>query len=211
MSNKEPTQTNTPEWLTALTTLAAAGCIALLGLWAFTLPLPDVNSAGSLAPRALLPCVMDQDGYLRGPLYGQISAELDWRGNGMRCDGMFRPEGEGIRLVFDEHLDEDKLGLVMVIGLADAVLGKPVADSPANITIIDQTNGRFYSTGGNTRCWTTFSDQLELSGTTEEVWRIDGLIYCEGVLTELRGSGYVRLGELKFSGMFKPGIGNHTG
>jgi hypothetical protein len=210
MSNEEPTQTNTPKWLTALTTLVGTGCIALLALWAFTLPLPEGNRAGSLAPRALMPCVMDQDGYLRGPLYGQISAELDWQGSNMRCDGMLRPDGAGIRLVFDEHLDEDAPGLLMVVGIADAILGEPVKDSPANITIINQSNGKFYSTGGETRCWTTFSNQLELIGTTEETWRVDGLIYCVGVLTELKGSGSVTLGELKFSGMFKPGIENYS-
>ena len=212
MSIEDPADANTPEWLTALTTLAAAGCIALLGFWAFTVPPPDQTGASSFTPRELLPCVMDRDGYLRGALSGQISAELDWRGNDMRCDGMFRPEGEGIRLVFDEHLDEDKPGLIIIVGIADAVLGEPVEDLPANITIIDQSNGLFYSTGDETRCSTKFTTQVALKGTAEESWRIDGLIYCVlGVLTELKGSGRVTITELEFSGLFKPGIDNYTG
>jgi hypothetical protein len=154
-----------------------------------------------------MPCVMDTEGYLRGQIYGNVQSKLDWRGDTMRCDGMHRPEGQGIRLVFDEHLDDEEPGLLIVVGIADAIPGQAVQELPANITIIDQAQGQFFSTQEQPRCWTTFNEQILLTGTVEETWRINGQIYCASALAELAGSGSVTLGDIEFSGLFKPGSG----
>jgi hypothetical protein len=178
-------------------------CIAVLCWWALT---PVKISTNGFSTRTVNPCVMDQNGYLRGKLFGQIQAELDWHGDNMRCDGMYRPEGQGIRLVFDEHLDEDLPGLLIVIGIADAVPGSEVKDAPANITIIDQSRGLFFSTQEEPRCWTTLTSQLLLTGTTEETWRMNGQLYCASALAALTGNGTVTLDDIEFSGVFKPAI-----
>lgn len=181
--------------------IAGLSCVALLAWWALN---PPITMDSGFAPRTVSRCVMDSEGYLRGKLFGQIQRELGWAGANMRCDGMFRPEGNGIRLVFDEHIDPDKPGLVIVMGIADAVIGEPAKELPVNITIIDQSQGLFFSTPDKPRCWTSFDEQLQLTGTVEEMWRINGHLYCAGALPAITGAGAVTLGEIKYSGMFKP-------
>jgi hypothetical protein len=207
MSIEKPTQSQ--QIVDSLISGAACLCVAVLGWWAFTLELPAPQGNGSLAPRPLLECVMDREGFLRGTLYsGQTGTNINWRGKDLRCDGMFRPDGAGVRIVFDQYLDKDKPGIVLLMGVADARLDEPVNEALANITLIDQVAGRFYTTGDQSRCWTSFLDQQKLLGTSEETWRIDGIIFCQGPLTELRGNGRIQLSEMEFSGLFRPGLDN---
>jgi hypothetical protein len=179
-------------------------CIAIIGWIILNIDPGKLAGAGDFAPRVMSPCVMDQDGYLRGRLYGSIEKSLAWRGDTMLCDGMPRPEGEGIRLVFAEQSDPDEPGLVLVIGLADAVLGDSGKELEANVTVIDQNSGQFYSTQDEPRCWTQFSRQLQLRGTSTETWRVDGELYCASALAALTGTGSVTLADLTFSGIMKP-------
>jgi hypothetical protein len=185
------------ETFTQVTTLC---CVALLAWWAFSTP--EGQEKSSFAPRPLTTCVMDKEGYLQGHVYGTLQIELDWRGKQMRCDGMHRPGGRGIRLVFDQH---EQSPLLIVIGIADAELGSPVTESPANVTVIDQLNNNLFSTQEEPRCWTTFTEQLKLTGTTEELWRINGELYCASGLPQLAGSGSITLSDIEYSGLFKPG------
>ena len=68
---------------------------------------------------------MDQDGYLRGSLYGEIERRTGLAGewHALRRDVPTRG-----RRAFDwcstNIVDEDEPGLVIVIGIADAVLGE---------------------------------------------------------------------------------------
>ncbi|MGI9292296.1 MAG: hypothetical protein ACR2QG_13615 [Gammaproteobacteria bacterium] len=208
MSSENPYSENRLQ--DALISVSALLSIAMLGWWAFTAELPSPDGSASLAPRPVPACIMDQEGYLKGSLYsGQQEQLLNWEGKDFRCDGMLRPQGGGIRLVFDQHLNEDEPGLVMIVGVDDAAPGKPANEAPANITLIDQVNGKLYSTDEQPRCWASFTDQQELTGTSEEAWRIDGLIFCQGPLTEEpRGNSRIRLGEIQFSGTVRPGLDN---
>ena len=181
-------------------------CIAIIGWIILNIEPEKMAGAGDFAPRAMVPCVMDRDGYLRGRLYGSVDKVLDWRGTAMLCDGMSRPEGQGIRLVFAEQNNPEQPGLVLVIGLADAVLGQSSKELEANVTLIDQNSGQFYSTQDKPRCWTQFSQQLQLRGTSVETWRLDGELYCASALAALTGAGSVTLGDIIFSGIMKPSV-----
>lgn len=181
-------------------------CIAIIGWSILDIDPGKFAAAGDFAPRMMTPCVMDQDGYLRGRLYGSIDQALDWRGATMLCDGMLRPEGEGIRLVFAEQNNPEQPGLVLVIGLAQAVLGDSRKELEANVTVIDQNSGQFYSTQDEPRCWTQFSKQLQLRGTSIETWRLDGELYCASALAALTGTGSVTLSDITFSGIMKPSV-----
>jgi hypothetical protein len=179
------------------------GCVAATGWFTFTLQ-PALHNSSLLASRQMSPCVMDQDGYLKGELYGALRKTLDWHGESMLCDGMNRPKGQGIRLVFSEHVDPDELGLVLVIGVAAAKLGAPEQELEANVTIIDQISGKVYSTQEQPRCWTQLTTQLRLTGTIEESWRLDGRLYCASALAALAGPGSVTLDEIEYSSLMKP-------
>jgi hypothetical protein len=198
------TETRPATWLEGLFTFLGLGCIAAIGWLTFTLQLTDPNSSGLLSSRQLIPCVMDQDGYLNGEIYGALRKTLAWRGESMLCDGMNRPEGQGIRLVLSEQINPEVPGLVLVIGIADAVLGAPEQELEANVTIIDQVNGKFYSTQEQPRCWTRLTTQLRLTGTSEESWRLDGQLYCASALAAPVGPGSVTLDDIEFSSLMKP-------
>jgi hypothetical protein len=181
-------------------------CIAVIGWLIVSIDPARLAGPGDFAPRLMSPCVMDQDGYLRGQLYGSVEKTLDWQGAAMLCDGMPRPEGLGIRLVFAEQTNPDQPGLVIVIGLADAVLGDPEQELEANVTVVDQHSGQFYSTQSEPRCWTRLINQLRLRGTSTETWRLDGELYCASALAALAGTGSVTLGDITFSGIMKPAV-----
>lgn len=182
--------------------LAALLFTGAIGWMTFSLQLPQAESAG-LAPREMNACVMDRGGFLRGELYGAVRETIDWQGETMACDGMPRPEGNGIRLAFREHADPQNQGLMFVIGIADAVPGNDTIERTANVTLNDQPGGRFFGTQGEQSCWVTLTEQVELTGTVEEVWRFDGLLYCATALPAATGSGSVTLGELEFSGQYR--------
>jgi hypothetical protein len=202
-TESEATDTNSITLLDQLFAVLCLGCVAATGWFTFTLQ-PALDNNNLLASRQMSPCVMDQDGYLKGDLYGALRKTLDWHGESMLCDGMDRPEGQGIRLVFSEHIDPDNPGLVLVIGIADARLGAPEQELEANVTIIDQVSGKLYSTQEQPRCWTRLTTQLRLTGTIEESWRLDGRLYCASALAALAGPGSVTLDEIEYSSLMKP-------
>jgi hypothetical protein len=203
LTESEATHTKPMVLFDRLIAVLSLGCIAATGWFTFTLQ-PALNNSDLLAARQMSPCVMDQDGYLKGDLYGAIRKTLDWNGESMLCDGMNRPEGQGIRLVFSEHVDSGNPGLVLVVGIADARLGAPEQELEANVTIIDQVSGKFYSTQEQPRCWTRLTTQLRLTGTVEESWRLDGRLYCASALAALVGPGSVTLDEIEYSSLMKP-------
>ncbi len=201
MRDSDRIHTLPPRWLEMLVIGASLGCIILMAWMTLN---PPAGAGSRIAQRTVSQCIMDLEGYMRGELFGQIKRKLNWAGKTMRCDGMFRPEGNGIRLVFDEHLNEDQPGLLIVIGIADAVIGQSADELPVNITIIDQEQGLFFATPDEPRCWTTFDEQLLLTGTVEEMWRINGHLYCASPLPAVTGNASVTLSELEYSGIFKP-------
>jgi len=190
--------------LDQLVSLLCLCCIAAMAYFAFTISPESPKQSNLLLPRQVAPCEMDQPGYFRGELYGTVQQNLDWKGGSMLCDGMTRPEGEGIRLIFSEQTNPDIPGLVFIIGLADAELGAPEIELEANVTVIDQTSGKFYGTKEQPRCWTRLTEQLRLTGTVDETWRINGSLYCASALAALVGPGSVTLGDIEYSGIMKP-------
>ena len=201
----QPTQDTpaaSPDRSTILLSLISLLLTGSIGWMTLNLQLPEASGA-SLAPREMDRCVMDQNGYLRGELFGAVRQTLGWQGEVMACDGMPRPEGKGIRLAFREHTNPDNPGLMFVIGIEDAVPGEGTAELAANVTLNDQPGGRFFGTQGEQSCWVTLIEQVRLKGTIDEAWRIDGLLYCASALPAAAGSGSVTLGELEFSGQYR--------
>jgi hypothetical protein len=194
----------TPRRIDSILSLLGLGCIAAMAYFLASQNPGPGDSAAAFMPRLVKPCMMDVPGFVRGKLYGDVEQALDWSGKSMLCDGMDRPEGQGIRLVFDENADPDKAGLIIVMGVADAVLGAPAEELVANVTIIDQRNGAFYSTRSQPRCWTRIENQIRLTGTVRETWRVGGKLYCAGALPALTGRGSITLGDIEYSGIMQP-------
>ena len=154
-------------------------------------PTPASTTQESCAP----------DGSLSVAIYGEISGELAWNGVDLRCSGMPRPNGAGARLHFAGTLrdaDQDR-SLAFIIGLPELKPGETVQETPARITLMEENNGRFFSTATADICWSDVYAHREPAETTEH-HSVSGRAYCVAPLAEVNGSGGVTLSELEFTG-----------
>jgi hypothetical protein len=140
------------------------------------------------------------DGYLRGQLFGALTMELDWSGEKLRCEGMSRPDGKGIRLhiAWDQGNDER---LVLVVGIDGVTTPAAGLEKPANITFIDERSGHFYSSGGTGRCWTDIRELGSLPARDNRR-QLRGRLYCTGALPALNDRSSLTLGDLHYYGRF---------
>jgi hypothetical protein len=178
--------------------LGAAG-VLLTGVLAVTQPLPPqplpAPEAGAKA------CALYPDGYLRGRFFGALDLTADWSGPGLTCDGMQRPDGQGVRLFFaGERPGGGRVSVL--IGLDGRQEDLQGGERAANLTVIDERDGRFFSTAGQQRCWATI-DALAprgRAGNHPAGSRIDGVVYCVGALASVGDHASLTLGDLHFAG-----------
>ena len=152
------------------------------------------------APRATEPCNWPTDGHLHGRLYGALNLTVDWRGTTLTCDGISRPNQKGIRLVFAAKQNGAGDRLVFVIGIDGKVDQLTSGERKANVTIIDESSGRFFSTTGKDRCWTMINSMGSFGDQEHEIYQVTGKLYCAGSLPSLSGPGSVTLGDFDYSG-----------
>ncbi|MFW2403959.1 MAG: hypothetical protein ACN4GT_04265 [Gammaproteobacteria bacterium] len=141
-------------------------------------------------------CPSVDDGFLSGRLYGAIDRAVEWRGTNMKCEGGERPGDDGLRLVFAAPGDVDADRLVFVIGISGTIDDLVESERAANITIIDEKTGRFFSSGRQDRCWTTVTS-VDGDGLH---YAIGGEVYCAGSLPSLTDASSVSLSDLRYSG-----------
>lgn len=157
---------------------------------------PPLTSDLEPAPMDL--CKAAEDGFLSGELYGALSERIDWSGTDMDCGGMLRPGADGIRLVFAAPRQDERL--LIVLGIDGELEALPEAERVANLTIIDETRNRFYSTEGRERCWSTIESLRAITGRNDRTLQVVGVVYCAGSLPSLSDNGSVTLRELRYSG-----------
>lgn len=68
-----------------------------------------------------------------------------------------------------------------------------------NVTVINESEGRFFATQDIEACWSDIDSQVELAGSN--AYEISGILYCVSPLAELHGTGSIRLSELQFTGL----------
>lgn len=160
-----------------------------------------LGDPGTAAGSPLLParddlCRRIDDAYLSGTLYGAIDRTIEWRGTNMQCDGGLRPGDAGIRLVFAAPDGPGDDRLVFVIGIGGQIDMLVNTERAANLTIIDESDGRFFSSGGGDRCWTTIAavDRID------DLWQIEGEVYCSGSLPSLSDGAAVALRNFRYAG-----------
>ena len=188
----------------AISALGTAG-VLLSGALALLQPLPPEIPAGQAVAGEHRSCSLHPDGYLRGRFFGALSLTADWSGADLLCDGMQRPNGAGVRLFFaPENPGADPVSVLIGLdGRPEDLVG---AERPANVTVIDERRGRFFSTGGPGRCWASISSVTALakSGGGNPGFRIDGLVYCVGALPSVGDRASLTLSELRFAGRVSP-------
>jgi hypothetical protein len=195
------TERAAPRWAAHLIELIGTLLVLSIGAWAAVTPsLQPLQPTGLPSPRLMPPCVANTAGFMRGRLYGSLTASIDWVGPEMTCDGMTRPNDGGIRLVFASPETEDQTRLIIVIGIDGGIEQLENQEEKANITIIDEDSGRFFSTGGQDRCWTTVKSIEPMPTEPGHAFQVGGELYCAGALPSLNGKGSITLGDFLYSG-----------
>lgn len=188
-----------PAWLSVLTDIAAAMVVfGLAIIFALQERYSPPAAAVSFAPPELAPCQLGSSGYLRGRLHGDLQREIDWSGSEFNCDGMLRPDDAGLRLMFEGTAADG--GLLLVIGVdasIDEILGREL---PANLTIVDTGNGRFFHSGDGERCWINTGEIDVADQDGGRSYRLAGRFFCAGALAEVNGPGATTPGEFEFAG-----------
>ena len=190
------------ERVAALAT-AVLGAVACAGLaawltWQLVELQPAEPISGGLRPPKLQSCTMLEDGYLVGRRYGAVQADIDRRGRALRCDGMLRPDGAGMRLLF--AADEPGMALLFVIGIDGRPDDAPGRELAVNLTIVDEARDRFFNSGLGERCWAQLGDVRLLGRAGRREYRIAGELYCAGALAAVNGPGSVTPAEFRFAG-----------
>ena len=173
--------------------------VALLFVTTSRIPSQTPNVPG-LQPAKFDVCLMDRAGRLQGDLFGAVRQTIDWSGDELLCEGMIRPDGNGIRLIFSRNSTSSTARLVLVIGIDDLGPGETGEDLPANVTLIDEATGRFFNAQEIERCWATVEEQRQLTNDPVAIYRVDGELYCAGSLPSVNGRESVTLDDVRFSG-----------
>lgn len=158
----------------------------------------DDPQTGTLAPAPMDLCAQDDGGFLSGRLHGALDLRVDWRGGDMDCGGMLRPDDDGIRLVFAAPRTGERL--LIVLGIAGRLDELDSGERATNITIIDESGKRFFSTGGRHLCWSVVESVRPVAGADDRIMQIAGEVYCSASLPSLSDNGSVALRDLHYSG-----------
>lgn len=178
--------------------LGTAGVLLTGGL-ALLQELPPPAATGVPGPGQA--CALGADGFLRGRFFGALDLMADWSVPALACDGMQKPDGDGVRLFFaGDQPGGGRVSLLIVLdGRADELAG---AEHPANVTVIDERQDRFFSSAGPGRCWASIDSVTPLvprpgrpAGS-----RVAGLAYCVGALPSVGDRSSLTLGDLQFAG-----------
>jgi hypothetical protein len=179
--------------------LGAAG-VLLAGVMALTQPLPPKPAAAGPAVPGHA-CALYPDGFLRGRFFGALDLAADWAGAELTCDGMQRPDGQGVRLFF-AGAPPGGGRISVLIGLDGRPQDLKGGERLANLTIIDERDGRFFSTAGQERCWASINAVAPVvsAGGRTAGSRIEGVAYCVGALPAVADHASLTVGDLHFAG-----------
>ena len=159
-------------------------------------------AANSAASTPSLAC--GEGGYLATTLYGAISTTLDWSATDLSCEGMPRPDDEGARLRL-AGVDGDRQ-IAFIIAIPKLERGITGAELPSNVTLIEEGQGRFFSTPDLNNCFTDITTFEALRESTS-AYAVGGTLYCLQPIAEVNGSSSVSLGEMRFQGLLDWGDG----
>lgn len=186
-------------------TLAAVAVAA--GILVGDLPgeraLAVVPPAASTPVRSDAPggCLPTGDGFFRARLDGALEMQLDWADAQLECEGMPRPDRNGIRLSF--RREREGAGPLLIVlgiaGLSESTSGRALR---ANVTIIEESTNRVFSTLGDDKCTVDELRQELLSSWRPEkrVYRVIGRGFCIEPALAVGGERTVLMSTFDFAG-----------
>ena len=131
--------------------------------------------------------------------WGAFETTINWVAADMECSGMRRPDDEGARLRFAGKLADSERQIALILSIPDLVEGELADELPTRVTVIEEDEGRFFSTQEADICWTNITAQDALA-EQESSYRIGGLLYCVSPIAELNGTASVTLSDATFTG-----------
>lgn len=158
----------------------------------------DEQTAVEQAAEPELKC--GANGYVAGEIYGAIRTTLDWDSDEVECTGMPRPEGSGARLRFSGPAGEGDRQLAIIIAMPEFSRDATGTEFSANVTLIEEGNGRFFSTPDLDNCLSEIAT-VEARAESSDQDRVTGGLYCVAPLPEVNGESSVSIPELQFSGL----------
>jgi hypothetical protein len=147
-------------------------------------------------------CLTTGDGFLRARLDGALQTKLDWDNPGTQCEGMPRPDGNGVRLSFSRALEGGDRRLVIVFGIAGLSESSSGRVLPANVTIIEEGRARIYGTQGDDKCTVDDLKQQLITPWRKEsrTYRVSGRGFCLQPAIAVGGEDRVLMSTFDFAG-----------
>lgn len=194
-----------------MVTAAAGGTalilVATLWLWPRS---PDETRLDSSAPQATTDdvasmCLPSGDGFLRARLDGALQMRLDWNNDGTQCQGMPRPEGNGIRVSFSRELEGEGRRLLIVFGIAGLSESSSGHALPANLTIIEEGGKQVFGTLGDDKCVVDQLSQRLITPWRKEsrTYRVSGRGFCMQPARAVGGDAGVLMSSFDFVGQVR--------
>jgi hypothetical protein len=150
---------------------------------------PRAGSAAAPTPALsatnTIRCLPSGDGFFKARLAGALEMQLDWSNAGTHCEGMPRPNGDGIRMSFSRALDlhsqdSGDRRLLILLGIGAVSESRSGHALPANLTIIEEGSGRIFGTRGDDKCTVDEINQQLLKPWQPKarVYRVTGRGFC---------------------------------
>ena len=146
-------------------------------------------------------CLPDDGGFLRARLGGAIEADIDWRDPSLDCEGMLRPDGQGLRVRFAGSLPDGRQ-LALLFAPRSLGEGESGRGLPVNVTVLDESAGMIYGTLGEGRCTLDEVEQRPLPSPdpAQRSWALRARGFCTEPARALDGSGNLVLSRFDFAG-----------
>lgn len=174
--------------------------LAVLALLVACEPAADPESIAAVAPGEEPVLLCGNEGRLQTELYGAIAIEVDWNKNDLECAGMPRPEGRGARLRFAGKSADGDLQLAIIIAIPELERDAHNGEFSANVTLIEEGNGRFFSTPDLNNCLVDITAMSGLNDSGDR-YSIAGELFCVTPLPEINGDSSVSIPNMLFSGL----------
>src|SRR5579875_63494 len=164
-------------------------------------PVPDAGARA--APSAVAQCLPDGSGYLRAYLSDALTANLDWHGAGIECEGGMRPDGRGLRVSFAGPLLAGGTAhrLRFIFGVETTGQGRSGHALPANVTLILEGERQIFSTRGDDKCTVDALRQAPLARTPRRRdYRVEARGFCVAPAASLTSPARVLVSRFDFVG-----------
>lgn len=185
----------------------AVAIVAALYLWPHPAGKSVLDVSAPAVEKEATPagCLPSGDGFLRARLDGALELRLDWKNDGLQCEGMPRPEGNGIRVSFSRALDTDGRRLLIVFGIAGLSESSSGRALPANLTIVEEGAEQIFGTLGDDKCIVdNVSQQLITPWRRESrTYRVNGRGFCMQPARAVGGEAGVLMSSFDFAGQVR--------